>query len=196
MPKISIILAVYNVEKYLNQCLDSLVNQTFKDIEIICTDDGSTDNSLNILKEYQSRDSRIKIIEQENQGPGVARNNAIEAASGKYIMIVDPDDWLELNACELAYNQIEQNDNDFVMFDWKICDDETGKTVEEEGHFLPYKDILEKPHINVHELKTNYIQNGFTWGKIYNREFIQKNHIKFLNLYLGEDVPFIVLALV
>ena len=88
MPKVSVIIPVYNVEKYLRECLDSVINQTLSDIEIICINDGSTDNSLEILKEYAENDSRIKIITQENQGQGVARNNAIEAAQGEYLVFV------------------------------------------------------------------------------------------------------------
>ena len=196
MPKVSIILAVYNVEKYLKQCLDSLINQTLQDIEIICTDDGSTDSSLNILKEYQTKDGRIKIIEQKNQGPGVARNNAIDAATGKYIMIVDPDDWLELNGCELAYNQIENNQNDFVIFDYKRYIENTGKYETDEYVFLPYKDVIDNPHIDVHKLETNFFQNGFTWGKIYSKKFLQDNSIKYAPLYLCEDIPFMLMALI
>ena len=195
MPKISIIIAVYNVEKYLKQCLDSLVNQTLQDIEIIFTDDGSTDNSLNILKEYRQKDNRIKIIEQENQGPGIARNNALDIATGKYIMIVDPDDWLELDACELAYNQIEQNQNDLVIFDYKRFDETSGKFIDDGDKFYPYKDCIDNPHINVAEQKENFIQNAFAWQKIYNKKFLDNNSIRFLPKYLGEDAPFAALSI-
>ena len=110
MTKVSIIIPVYNRENYLPKALDSAVNQTLKDIEIICIDDCSTDNSLGILKEYASKDNRIIVLEQkENQGQGVARNRALDIAKGEYIMCLDSDDWLELNACELAYNQISKN---------------------------------------------------------------------------------------
>lgn len=195
MPKVSIIIAVYNVEKYLKKCLDSLVNQTLTDIEIICTDDGSTDNSLSILKEYQASDNRIKIIEQENQGPGIARNNALDIATGKYIMIVDPDDWLELDACELAYNQIEKNQNDLVIFDYRIYKEETGELIEEQNHFFPYKDCINNPRISITELKTSFIQNALSWQKIYRRDFLEKNKIRFLPLYLGEDSSVAILSI-
>ena len=116
MPKVSVIIPVYNVEKYLHQCLDSVANQTLKDIEIICVNDCSKDNSLDILNEYAKKDSRIKIINfEENKGPGVARNAALDIAQGEYIMFLDPDDWYELNACETAYNQIVENNNDIVV---------------------------------------------------------------------------------
>ena len=89
MAKISVIVPVYNAEKYLVQCLNSIINQTFKDIEIICINDGSTDNSLKILKEFSEKDSRIKIINQKNSGVSIARNKGIDTASGDYIFFVD-----------------------------------------------------------------------------------------------------------
>ena len=116
--KVSIIVPVYNVEEYLPQCLDSLVNQTLQDIEIICINDGSTDSSGKILDNYAQKDNRIKVITKENEGQGVARNLAMDHANGEYIMFCDPDDWFELSACEDAYNQISKNDNDIVFFNY------------------------------------------------------------------------------
>ena len=103
-PKISVIIPVYNVEKYLRECLDSIVNQTFKDIEIICVDDGSTDKSLEILREYEQKDKRIIVISQPNKGVSTARNIGMQQATGKYMMFVDSDDYITQNACELIYN--------------------------------------------------------------------------------------------
>ena len=97
MPKFSIIIPVYNVEKYLVECLESIVNQSFKDFEVICVNDGSTDNSLEILQKYAENDERFKVLNQENQGQGIARNNALNIANGEYILFVDPDDFIELN---------------------------------------------------------------------------------------------------
>ena len=99
-PKVSIIIPVYNVEQYLPKCLDSIINQTLKDIEIICINDGSIDNSLSILKEYASKDDRIIIIDKENEGQGIARNLGIKKAKGKYIGFVDPDDWVDIQMFE------------------------------------------------------------------------------------------------
>ena len=95
MAKVSVIIPVYNVEPYLKQCMDSVVGQTLKDIEIICVDDGSTDGSLDILKEYATEDSRIQIIEQKNAGAGAARNNGMRHATGKYLSFLDSDDFFE-----------------------------------------------------------------------------------------------------
>lgn len=118
MAKISIIVPVYNVEKYLRKCLDSLVNQTLNDIEIICINDGSKDSSLDILNEYAQKDSRIRLINQENTGVSAARNAGLAVAEGEYVIFVDSDDYLELQACELAYNKIFELDADLLVFDY------------------------------------------------------------------------------
>lgn len=108
--KISIIIAVYNMRKYLKQCLNSVLSQTLKDIEVICVDDGSTDDSLKIIEYYSKNDKRIKVITQMNQGPGVARNHGIEFASGEYLAVMDPDDYYPSENClELLYDAAKQS---------------------------------------------------------------------------------------
>ena len=116
MIDISVVVPVYNVEDYLRQCMDSVVDQTFENIEIICINDGSTDSSLEILKEYERTDSRIRIITQKNQGLGAARNNGLKLAKGKYICFLDSDDYLELDALEKLYNNAVSNQSDAVLF--------------------------------------------------------------------------------
>lgn len=113
MDKISIIIPVYNAAKYLKRCIDSIVSQSYENIEIICVNDGSTDNSLNILKEYAD-DKRIVIISKENAGVSSARNDAIKASTGDYIAFVDSDDWLEQDAIECLYNAIKEKNVDVV----------------------------------------------------------------------------------
>ena len=100
MTKISVIIPVYNSEKFLKKCLDSIINQTLNDIEIICIDDGSTDKSLRILNNFADKDNRITIINQKNSGPSAARNKGIENAKGEYIGFVDSDDWIDLDFYE------------------------------------------------------------------------------------------------
>ena len=108
MPQISVIIPVYNVEKYLRQCLDSVINQTFKDIEIICVDDCSTDTCLNILEEYAKKDNRFKIIRlNQNSKQGYARNRALEIAQAPFIMFLDSDDYLNEDAIEILYKSIQ-----------------------------------------------------------------------------------------
>ncbi len=116
MAKVSVIIPVYNVEPYLKQCMDSVVGQTLKDIEIICVDDGSTDGSLDILKEYATEDSRIQIIEQKNAGAGAARNNGMRHATGKYLSFLDSDDFFEPRMLEKAYDLAEKDQADFVAY--------------------------------------------------------------------------------
>lgn len=117
-PKISIIIPIYNVEKYINKCLDSLINQTLEELEFICINDGSTDNSLNILNNYVKNDSRFIVINQSNQGQGIARNNGIKIAKGEYIAFVDPDDWLENSTFEKVYNLAIENSANVVQFNY------------------------------------------------------------------------------
>ena len=109
-PKISVIVPVYNVEEFLKTCLDSVCNQTFEDIEIICINDGSTDSSPDILQAYSKKDSRIKVYNQENKGLGFVRNIGMEYASGDYVYFIDSDDHIALNTLELAYDNITSND--------------------------------------------------------------------------------------
>lgn len=116
---ISIVVPVYNVEKYLRRCLDSLINQTYKNIEIILVNDGSTDNSLEICKEYAQNDSRIKIISKKNEGLGMARNTGIDNASGQYICFFDSDDFVEISAVEKLHNVIVKEQPQIVCFGFK-----------------------------------------------------------------------------
>ena len=110
--KLSVIIPVYNVEQYLPKCLASVVQQTLKDIEIICVNDGSTDNCLKILEEFKSKDNRIKIINKENAGLGNARNTGLEEAKGEYISFIDSDDYIDENFFELLYNEAKEDDAD------------------------------------------------------------------------------------
>lgn len=112
--KVSIIIPIYNVEQYLRECLNSVVNQTLKDIEIICVNDGSTDGSYEILKEYAAKDSRIMLFNQKNKGPCAARNFAIKQAKGEYLGFIDSDDWIDLNYFEKLYNEAQNNNCDIA----------------------------------------------------------------------------------
>ena len=115
--KVSIIIPVYNVEKYISQCLDSAINQSLKDIEIIIVDDCGSDKSMDIAKEYAKNDNRIKIIKNsQNQGPFTSRNNAVLAANGEYLVFLDSDDFLDLKACEIAYNATKDGYYDIIKF--------------------------------------------------------------------------------
>ena len=128
MPKISIIIPVYNADKYLEACLESIINQTMKDIEILCIDDGSTDNSPIILKKFANLDSRIKVLKQNNLGAAVARNKGIKIASGEYLLFLDADDYFDLRLCDIAYSTIKSVDADVALFGAYKYDETTNTT--------------------------------------------------------------------
>ena len=116
MAAISIVIPVYNCAEYLRECLDSILTQSFKDIEVYCVDDESTDMSVDILTEYQQNDTRIHILQQKNSGQGVARNNALQYVTGKYVIFVDSDDWLEPDALQLMYDKMEKDGSEILLF--------------------------------------------------------------------------------
>ena len=193
MSNVSIILPIYNVEKYLRQALDSVVNQTLHDIEIICVNDCSPDSCGAILEEYAKRDDRIRIINlEENQGQGNARNIGIGLVSSDYVMFVDPDDWLELDACETAYKQIIKNKNDFVLFGFREYFQETGDTKEFTSWMLPFEGHIDEPNINLSEIRTNYMANAFSVMRIYNKDFLNKYAIRYSDDRFDQDNIFVV----
>ena len=116
MSLVSVIIPVYNGEKYIEKCLKSLIDQSLKDIQIICVNDGSTDNTLSILNQFASKDNRIKVISTDNRGQGSARNTALKEANGEYISFIDADDWINENALELLYNKAKSDDLDMLIY--------------------------------------------------------------------------------
>ena len=187
MPKVSVIIPVYNVEKYLRECMDSVVNQTLKDIEIICVNDGSPDNSRSILQEYANNDERIKIIDQENQGQGIARNNAIEIATGEYLAFVDPDDWCELEMYEKMYAKAKEFNADLVECTAKKYNEYYKNTkILKHNCYLP-----QNATFNV-LVNKSYLFGAFAapWNKLYRTTMIKDNNVKFSKGRLGEDQIF------
>ena len=180
MPKISVIVPVYNVERYLPQCLDSIINQTFRDIEIICINDGSTDNSGIILEEYAQKDSRLKVLNQENQGLSVARNNGIAQATGEYISFIDSDDFIHLEFLDTLYQTLIQSNCDIAGCDFqKVYNNEV--PVLGNIKFKKYVSALD-----VLLNKKNFIHFN-VWNKLYKREIIKD--IQFVeNLYFEDWV--------
>jgi glycosyltransferase involved in cell wall biosynthesis len=186
--KVSIIIPVYNAEKYLRQCLHSVVNQTLKEIEIICVDDGSKDNSLEILEEYQKKDSRIIILQQENLHAGIARNNGLSAAKGEFVHFMDADDWIEQNAYEHWYEIAKEKNADMCYCFYTNFDDETGNVIEKRAK------ILKDAYISEGNLTENFDYfihaDVAPWNKIYRRDFLQSNHIQFDDLICVNDRSF------
>lgn len=197
MVKVSVVLPVYNVEDYLRDCLDSIVNQTLKDIEIICINDGSPDNSLEILREYEKKDNRITVIDQENGGHAVATNRGIDLATGECLFSMDSDDILELNALELSYNRLKEKDVDFVMFKAINYDDSTDRYYETEVYSM--NKIYQKVGDNVFNYKDigelMFEASVTPWSKLYKREFIMENNIRYPEGLIFEDNVFFYNAL-
>lgn len=184
-PKLTIVVPVYNTEKYLKKCLDSLVNQTLKDIEILCINDGSEDNSHIILNEYASKDSRIKIFNKDNGGLSSARNMGIENASGHFITFLDSDDYVENNAYELALSRFVNNRVDLVHFSTNL--------VMEDNDCERYNQEYFQHKFNGLVKLTSYVINYLdvcAWNKIYKLSIIKNYGIRFPEGKLYEDNPF------
>lgn len=189
--KISVIVPVYNTSLYLEKCLRSIMNQSLKEIEIICVNDGSIDNSLEILKEISKEEKRIKIINQINQGVSKARNEAIRIAKGKYCLNIDSDDWIESKYLEDMYNTAESNDSDIVIsdifFDFKYTP--TKNYVLKDLNIKDNKNITGKEYIGIF-IKDNF--HGYTWNKLIKRELYIKNNIWYNEkIFIFEDVEVI-----
>lgn len=178
MAKVSIIIPVYNVERYLAECMESVVTQTLRDIEIICVNDGSTDGSFKILKEYEKRDKRVTLISQENRGYGYAMNRGIMHASGEYIGIVEPDDYIVPDMYQELYQTAKNNELDFVKADfYRFTTEPDGECGLIYNHLSPDPDDYNKvfnPGKCPEALR--FIMN--TWSGIYRREFLEKYGIR------------------
>ena len=165
-PKVSVIIPVYNTEVYLRECLDSVVNQTLREIEIICIDDGSTDSSLSILKEYAQKDSRIRVLQQENLHSGVARNAGIAIARGKYLVFLDSDDFFETSMLERMCNQAENDESDIVICSNSVYDDRLKRHIRETKLADKYLKISPFQPIDVaNKLYTMHGQNYSSLGR-------------------------------
>ena len=200
MSEISVIIPVYNVEKYLSQCLDSILNQTFKDFECICVNDGSTDNSLSILQKYASKDNRIKIINQENKGLSGARNSALKVVNGKYITFIDSDDFVSGDYLEKLINLAEKENSDIVYCRHKMYYSFDNKY--ENG---PNREKLNKLFFEYSKSKQKNKQIKYILDivensrsacmKLYKTDVIENNDISFFeDIYAEEDFSFNVLV--
>lgn len=177
--KVSVILPVYNVGKYLRESLDSLINQTLKDIEIICVNDGSTDDCYEILEEYKAKDARIKVIHKENKGTGAARNDGLRLATGECIGFVDPDDWVKPNMFERLYGIIKDENVDIAMCMPDGYDEKNKKNapfpyfVDENFNNIPVKEVFNR------ETLSPFAYPMCVWNKLYTKELFDKNGIDF-----------------
>jgi glycosyltransferase involved in cell wall biosynthesis len=195
-PLISIVIPVYNVEQYLDECLESVINQTYKNIEIIAVNDGSTDRSLHILKEYAKKYRNIKVLNQENRGNSIARNRGIEQAKGKYINFLDSDDYLALDTIENLVNQMEKHNLDIIRFGAEPFVD--GVDYDISHNQYDFKSYYEKGKVYDKEeflasLQKTLLQKAFSASPclfIVKREIIIKNQIQFTPGIRYEDELF------
>ena len=189
-PAISVIIPVYNTSKYLPQCLESILSQSLKDIEIICVDDGSTDKSLEILKEFSNKDTRIQIYCQENKGGGSARNLGISHARGEYLLFLDSDDYFDEVFFETLYSVAEKDNSDITICEYKLYDNQTGDI---DTHISISE--LHPPKYSPFKYTDNlkYIFHSVplvVWNRLYNREFIMKSDLRFQEILHFNDVFF------
>lgn len=193
MVEISVILPVYNSENYIKECLDSLLSQTFKDIEILCIDDGSTDGSLNILKDIEKTDSRITVITQENMGVAKTRNNGLNLVKGNYVYFMDSDDCLDKNAFKKLHDNITSNRSDFCIMKVIFVNGS-------EEYKFPAFDIdkeFDKVNFNdftftYRDVKSHVLNDLFApWLKLYSAEFLKSNDdFTFPEIKSYSDAPF------
>ncbi|MDE7322317.1 MAG: glycosyltransferase [Lachnospiraceae bacterium] len=179
MTEISILVPVYNVEKYLSACIDSILAQTFTDFEVICMDDGSTDRSGAILDAYALKDSRIKVIHKENSGYGKTMNMALSKAEGRYIGIVESDDTIEMDMYQNLYKAVAEYDLDFVKADfYAVWDNEDG-TVQKQYFNLTDDLTMYNRVLNPNLELDSYLLKKFTWNALYRKELLLEHNIRY-----------------
>lgn len=180
---ISVIIPVYKVEEFLDKCLESIVNQTYTNLEIILVDDGSPDSCPTICDNWAAKDSRIVVVHKANAGAGFARNSGLDIAKGEYVCFVDPDDWMPLDSLMLMYNRSKADHSDLVIGQKTIAFFD-GTQQPPADHFDP---ILVDRSKTIQLMQTNSkLLNCFIWGKLYKRSIF--SDIRFTNLILGEDL--------
>ncbi len=190
-PLISIIVPVFNAEEYLALCLDSILNQTYRDLEILCINDGSCDGSIGILKQYKNRDSRIVIIDKQNEGVSTTRNVGLKEANGDYLMFVDADDWIEPYTCEKALVTLNDNNADIVIWSYvsEYGESNSSKTIFPDNCVFERQEILNRLHRRLigivgEELEHPELADSIcpVWGKLYRRDLIVKSGATFIDL--------------
>ena len=197
MIKVSVIIPVYNVQAYLRQCMDSVTGQTLRDIEIICVNDESTDDSLQILEEYVAKDKRVQIITQKNAGAGAARNNGMRHAKGKYLSFLDADDFFEPDMLEKAYEQAEKDQSDFVVYKSDQYHTEKDEFVSV-SWVVHEKEIPPYQPFNHRQMTGNVFKVfvGWAWDKLFLKEFVDKHDLTFQEQRTSNDMLFVFSAVV
>lgn len=190
---VSIIIPVFNPGVNLKKCLNSVINQTMKNIEIICVDDGSTDDSVELITEYSNKDNRITLLKQKNSGAGIARNKGIDYSTGEYILFLDSDDWIEKDTCEKLYNHAQKLSSDLVIFDvvWHMENNHFIKnTYFKEDHI--FNEDFQNFTFNYEYIKPQMMNAGLgvIWCKFYKSSFLKENKITFPPHKIYNDIEF------
>ena len=193
-PIISIIIPVYNSEKYLKQCIDSIIGQTFLQFEVIAVDDGSKDNSLDILREFSQKDKRIKVYTQQNLFAGVARNNGMKHAAGQYLLFLDSDDFFDPHMLEKMYERITTTDSDICICSGRNYHTDTNKYVSVHSllnkKLLPDSEFFSPKDVNIYNLTSSVV-----WNKMFKKSFVYNNKLQFSPTRTANDVFFVNRAL-
>jgi len=194
---VSVIVPVFNTEMYLEQCIDSILNQTLKETEVIFVDDGSTDSSLRILTDYADKDERIRILKQKNKHAGAARNYGLENARGEYCIFLDSDDFFDHTMLEDLYKRCKEDDADICICRGRIYD-EINKRIISANHLLNTTMIPEKVPFSWHDMpdKIFNFTSSAPWTKMFRRDFIQRENLKFQELKRANDLYFCNMALI
>ena len=198
MSKVSVIIPVYKVEKYLRKCLDSVIYQTYRDLEIIIIDDGSPDGCGAICDEYARKDDRISVIHKKNEGLCAARNDGLKLVSGKWVLFVDSDDWCELDLVQKAVKAAEEKDVDILLFNpYRNIDEDNSKEIKAFPKEFETADKSIISDMQLLALSTVYNpmggtwSQGFPWDKLFSTDLILGNNLKFAtNVKANEDVIF------
>lgn len=195
--KVSIILPIYNMAPCLRETIDSLVNQTFRDIEFICINDGSTDNSLEMLKSYERDDDRFVVYDQQNRGQALTRNFGLSVASGEYVLLLDADDVYEESFVKKMVDRAEETGADIVVCRSLEYDDKT-EAIRDAPYAVKIDQVPVTDPFSVHDMKDCIFTafSGWAWDKLYRRSFIEKHSLVFPDLHNSEDLYFVYLSLV
>ena len=190
MVKVSVILTAFNEERYIKKAIESILNQTLTDFELIVVNDGSTDSTLDIIKSFD--DERLKIIDQENLGPGASRNKALKEAVGEYIMYLDGDDWYHTEALEIAYAEAKDNNTDFTFYQMINYDDKTGKIYENDWFDLTiFDESFEERVFKAADYEGSIFDMSVgVCQKIYDASFLRRIDARFPEGIFFEDMPF------
>ncbi len=191
--KVSVIIPIYNAQEYLPAALESIIAQDFSDMEVICVDDGSTDRSLDVVKAFKEKDSRVRIITENNAGPATARNKGLARARGKYVIFLDADDFYEPDLVSALYNLSERAELDVAIADFDVYNTKHERFEHnvESDHF----DLLTEGRVVSKSVYPDYIlqcTTGYVWNKMFRRDFLYENGLSFnTELKVFEDVYFV-----